>query len=119
VLATVLIQSTAAFGQDYVTPHAVFCGAMQDSVWVSNGNCVDDATAVAADEADGRQRGRVTGTITSVSGHMVTLEQSSSSLVVNDQPALNRRESGKVAVGRSVVAHGYWLSGTFYATSLV
>jgi hypothetical protein len=53
-----------------------------------------------------------------VTGHLVTLQQSTQSLVVNDQPALNRRESGRVAVGRSVVAHGYWLTGTFYATSM-
>jgi hypothetical protein len=112
-------QFAPASGQDYAPPHSSFCGAVQDGVWVSNGNCTDDAsTAVDTDTTDGHLRGRVAGTITSVSGHLVTLQQSSQSLVVNDQPALNRRETGRVAVGRQVVAHGYWLDGTFFATSL-
>jgi len=118
-LTMALATLTPAFGQDYAPPHESFCGAMQDGVWVSNGNCTDDTSApVDTGATDGRIRGRVSGTITSVSGHLVTLQQSSQSLVVNDQPALNRRESGRVAVGRQVVAHGYWLDGTFYATSL-
>lgn len=59
----------------------------------------------------------LSGTITAVSGNQVTLQQSTQSVIVNDQPALNRHATGNVAVGRQVVAMGYWLHGTFYATS--
>lgn len=64
-----------------------------------------------------RVRDSVSGTITKVSGNHVTLQQSVRSIVVNDQPALNNKSTGNVAVGRQVVADGYWLHGTFYATS--
>jgi hypothetical protein len=59
----------------------------------------------------------ISGTITGVSGNQITLQQASGTVVVNDQPALNARSTGNVAVGRAVVANGYWLHGTFYATS--
>ncbi len=58
----------------------------------------------------------LSGTITGVSGNQVTLQQSTRSIVVNDQPALNSKSTGNVAVGRQVVADGYWLHGIFYAT---
>ncbi len=61
----------------------------------------------------------LSGTITGVSGSQVTLQQSTRSIIVNDQPALNTRSTGNVAVGRQVVADGYWLHGVFYATSFV
>jgi hypothetical protein len=38
--------------------------------------------------------------------------------VINDQPALNRQSSGRVAVGRQIVAYGYWRDGNFYATAM-
>ncbi|MDQ2872860.1 MAG: hypothetical protein M3R35_07010 [Candidatus Eremiobacteraeota bacterium] len=74
----------------------------------------------AAATADAAMNGadRVTGTITSVSGHLVTLQQSRGTLVINDQPALDANATGQVAVGRPVVAIGYWRAGTFYATAL-
>jgi hypothetical protein len=66
-----------------------------------------------------RLRGAVRGTITAVSGHLVTIRgEDGNTLVVNDQPALNRRLTGNVAVGRSVIAAGYWQGGTFYATTI-
>ena len=37
-------------------------------------------------------------------------------MVVDDTPALNNQLTGKVAVGRRIVAHGYWDSNNFYAT---
>lgn len=64
-----------------------------------------------------RVRDSVSGTITAVNGSQVTLQQSNGSIVLNDQPALNRRATGNVAVGRTVVANGYWLHGTFYVTN--
>lgn len=86
------------------------CGAWQNDVWVPNGNCTPDT--------DSRRHDSVSGTITSVKGHLVTLQQSARSVVINDQPALDRQQTGKVAVGRQVVAYGYWNSGTFYATAI-
>lgn len=65
-----------------------------------------------------RRMGRVSGTITSVTGHLVTLQQSHGTIVINDQPALNHQATGSVAVGRQVVAQGYWRGGTFYATAI-
>jgi frataxin-like iron-binding protein CyaY len=59
----------------------------------------------------------LSGTITAVSGSTVTLQQSTRSIDVNDQPALNHKMTGNVAVGRQVIANGYWLHGTFYVTS--
>ena len=62
--------------------------------------------------------GRVSGTITIVSGHLVTLQRTRGTLVINDQSALDHKATGNVAVGRQVVAHGYWRAGTFYATTI-
>jgi hypothetical protein len=90
-----------------------YCGSVQNGVWMSNGNCGPASSPRAESVA------RVSGTITSVRGHLVTLQQSERSIVVNDQPALEMRTTGRVAVGRQIEATGYWRTGTFYATSLV
>lgn len=82
------------------------CGTWQSGTWVPSGAC-------GAND----YRSHVAGTVTAVKGHLVTLQQSTQSMVVNDQPALERQDTGKVAVGRQVFAVGYWRSGTFYATS--
>lgn len=34
-------------------------------------------------------------------------------ITINDQPALDNRASGRVAVGRYVTASGYWQNGVF------
>ncbi|MFN2449294.1 MAG: hypothetical protein ABR508_05800 [Candidatus Baltobacteraceae bacterium] len=86
------------------------CGSWQNDVWVDNGTCTAYVTVVRHDS--------LTGTITSVQGHLVTLQQTNRQVVVNDQPALDRQQTGKVAKGRQVVAYGYWLHGTFYATAI-
>jgi hypothetical protein len=90
-----------------------YCGSVQDGVWISNGNC--GPASSPRDESIAR----VSGTITSVRGHLVTLQQSDRAIVVNDQRALEMRTTGRVAVGRQIEATGYWRTGTFYATSLV
>ena len=46
---------------------------------------------------------------------MVTLRHGDNVLIVNDSRALSREDTGKVATGRDIVAHGYWEDGTFYA----
>ena len=86
------------------------CGSWVNDVWVPNGNCAPDTPH--------RRHDTVAGTITSVSGHLVTVQQTGGTLVVNDQPALDRQQTGRVAVGRQVVAYGYWMDGTFYATGI-
>ena len=87
------------------------CGSWVNDVWVPNGSCTTGAY--------GRLRhGHIAGTITQVNGHLVTVQMSGRTMVINDQPALNRRQSGKVANGRQIVAYGFWRDGTFYATAI-
>ena len=125
---------------DVVGPHNPYCGAWQNGTWTPNGNCVEETTttttttttrpadtAPAPAMAPDRDRAmspdhprhfmqHLRGTITSVNGHLVTLSQSTRTLVVNDTPALHREDTGRVAVGRQVVAHGYWEGDVFYVT---
>ena len=89
-----------------------YCGYMQNGTWVATGNCNPVTTNIGPYAA-------VTGTIIFVKGHLVTLQQSDKQLVINDQPALDMQDTGRVAVGRSVEARGYWHGGTFYATQFI
>lgn len=84
------------------------CGVWQGDTWVPNGSCT---TVVYKHQ-------KLAGTITSVKGHLVTIQQTQGTMVIDDSKALNNQMTGKVAVGRQVVAHGYWDNGTFYATML-
>ncbi len=84
------------------------CGAWQGDTWVANGNC---PTVTYRHEV-------VTGTIVSVKGHLVTLQQTKGQVVIDDSAALNNQSSGRVAVGRQIVAHGYWQGDNFYATAI-
>jgi len=85
------------------------CGAWGNGLWKDNGHCPGYSV--------GPHRVRAAGTITSVKGHLVTIQQADRSMVINDQPALNRQETGRVAVGRAIVAYGYMQDGVFYATT--
>lgn len=84
------------------------CGVWQGDTWVPNGNCSADI-----------KHERIAGTITIVKGHLVTVQQTDRTVVIDDSLALNAQQTGRVAVGRQIIAHGYWSSGTFYATILV
>ena len=86
------------------------CGSWVNDDWVPNGNCPPDSDHIRHDH--------LAGTITAVKGHLVTIQQATRTVVFNDQPALDAKQTGKVAVGRQVVAYGYWLDGNFYATAL-
>jgi hypothetical protein len=92
------------------TPSAPYvdtaCGTWQADAWNSNSTCTGDA----------KRHARIEGTITIVKGHLVTVQQSTGTIVIDDTPALNNQFTGKVAVGRSIVAHGYWDANNFYAT---
>ncbi|MFZ0033233.1 MAG: hypothetical protein WAK84_15315 [Candidatus Cybelea sp.] len=84
------------------------CGSWQGDVWTPNGSC---PTTAYKHEV-------VAGTIVFVKGHLVTLQQTSKQVVIDDSAALNNQNSGRVAVGRQIVAHGYWEGGNFYATAI-
>jgi hypothetical protein len=83
------------------------CGNWVNDEWVSNGNCPNEL-----------KHDTVSGTITIVKGHLVTLQQATGTVVIDDQPALDRKQTGKVAVGRVVVAYGYWKDNNFFATGI-
>ena len=83
------------------------CGSWQNDVWTPNGNC---PTAYKHEV--------LTGTIVSVKGHLVTIQQTGKQAVIDDSAALNNQSSGRVAVGRQIVAHGYWQGDNFYATAI-
>jgi hypothetical protein len=84
------------------------CGSWQGDVWTPNGSCGGTAYKHQV----------VTGTIVSVKGHLVTLQQTNGQVVIDDSAALNNESSGRVAVGRQIVAHGYWQGNNFYATAI-
>jgi hypothetical protein len=85
------------------------CGAWNGDTWVPNASCQPDL----------HRHERIEGTITIVKGHLVTVAQSNKSIVIDDTPALANKLTGEVAVGRQIVAHGYWDAGTFYATIIL
>jgi hypothetical protein len=107
ILAVVL--TTVAYAQP--APSAPYvdttCGTWQGDTWTPNGSCTGDSV---------KRHARVEGTITIVKGHLVTVQQSTGTVVIDDTPALNNQFTGKVAVGRRIVAHGYWDGNNFYAT---
>jgi hypothetical protein len=123
-------QTTRTQTGDVVGPHNPYCGAWMNGVFQANGNCVSETTtttttmqpatpsmagpAVAVAPA-GRVNERITGKITIVNKHMITLQHGDSTLIVDDSRALDRANTGHVATGREIVAHGYWEDGTFYA----
>jgi hypothetical protein len=84
------------------------CGSWKDDTWVTNGTCTGEV----------KKHARVEGTITMVKGHLVTIQQTTGTLVIDDTPALDNKFTGKVAVGRRVVAHGYWVGENFYASMM-
>jgi hypothetical protein len=84
------------------------CGTWNGNIWTPNGNCPNTEYKHAV----------VAGTITFVKGHLVTLQQTTGSIVIDDSAALSDQSTGRVAVGRQIVAHGYWRAGNFYATAI-
>jgi hypothetical protein len=101
--------STTQTTTTQTTYHDTTCGTWDVDTWTPSGTCGDPTL---------HRHERVVGTITIVKGHLVTVQQAERVLVVDDTPALSNQLTGKVAVGRRIVAHGYWDNGTFYATLL-
>jgi hypothetical protein len=121
---------------DIVGPHNPYCGAWVDGAFQPNGSCVTETTttttttsqqpaaatvpgaatgAVVIAAPNGRVAERISGKIIAVNGHMVTLQHGDRTLIVNDSRALSREDTGRVATGRDIIAHGYWEDGTFFA----
>jgi hypothetical protein len=102
--------ATAAYAQTSAPAPYVdtACGTWQGDTWTPNGTCTGDV----------KRHARVEGTITIVKGHLVTVQQSTGTVVIDDTPALSNQFTGKVAVGRRIVAHGYWDGNNFYATAI-
>jgi hypothetical protein len=105
LISTLTVAPAVAQTPPYVDSQ---CGTWQGDTWTPNGNCTNNDF----------KHERLAGTIVSVKGHLVTLQQTDKQIVIDDTQALNNQLTGKVAVGRQVVAHGYWANGTFYATLL-
>ena len=103
------IDDNAAMGPNnqYGDP---MCGTWSNGTFTANGHCPGYAV--------GPHRARVAGTITAVKGHLVTVQQATRTVVIDDTPALNRQSTGKVAVGRQIVAYGYWVQQNFFATAI-
>jgi len=61
----------------------------------------------------------IRGTIVGVNGNQVRLMEGFGQFItIDDQPALNNQQTGRVVVGRYVTAYGYYQNGIFYATSM-
>jgi hypothetical protein len=123
-------QTTSTQSGDVVGQHNPYCGAWVNGAFQTNGNCVTEtmttttttqpATAAMAGPAvamPNRVGERVSGKIVIVNKNMITLQHGDQTLIVDDSRALHLDDTGRVATGRDVVAHGYWEAGTFYARS--
>jgi hypothetical protein len=121
-------QTTSTQTGNVVGQYNPYCGAWANGVFNSSGNCVTEtsttttttqpattAGAGPAVAAPNRVSERVSGKIVIVNKNMITLQHGDRTLIVDDSRALNRDDTGHVATGRDVVAHGYWEDGTFYA----
>ncbi|MGA8474427.1 MAG: hypothetical protein WB681_05115 [Candidatus Cybelea sp.] len=83
------------------------CGYWSEGVWV------------ASPCAPHRARAAVSGTIVGINSTMLTVQTGpTQTVVVNDEPALNRMDTGHIYTGRVIVAYGYWDGGEFVATSI-
>ena len=129
---TVTTQTTKTVEQgttDTVGPHNPYCGAWVNDTWTPNGNCVTeitttttttqaaapDTTTAVVSAAPARINERISGKITNVNGNMVTLQHGAATMQIDDSRALDLQDTGKVATGRDIIAHGYWEGGVFYA----
>ena len=86
------------------------------------GNCNRDdgnGNGYGGDGRYGRGNASVSGVITGINGNEVIVHQGLlSALTIDDQPALDNRRTGRVYVGRTITAYGYWRNNVFFATSI-
>lgn len=106
------------------------CGYWSEGVWVStpceqpsyqSSPCGywSQGTWIASPCAPRRQRAAVSGTVVGISNNMLTVQTGpAQTVVVNDEPALNRMDTGRIFTGRVITAYGYWDGGEFIATSI-
>lgn len=125
--APVVAQAASGLG-----PDSPYCGAWVGSVWKPNGNCTVPAasrttnTTIAAETSSATTNGtpnsvqqRVHGMIVGWSDNMLTLQRGKLQLTVNDQPAIDHHATGRIEMGRKVIAEGYWKDGTFFVNEFV
>jgi hypothetical protein len=121
-------QTTSTQTGSVVGQYDPYCGAWVNGAFTPSGNCVTETsttTTTTQPAATGmttpamvtpnRVSERVSGKIVIVNKNMITLQHGDQMLIVNDSRALSRADTGHVATGRDVIAHGYWEDGTFYA----
>jgi hypothetical protein len=121
-------QTTSTQTGNGVGQYNPYCGAWADGAFKPSGNCVTETSTTTtsthpatttmtgpAVAVPNRVSERVSGKIVIVNKNMITLQHGNRTLIVNDSRALSRDDTGHVATGRDVVAHGYWEDGTFYA----
>jgi hypothetical protein len=107
------------------------CGYWSEGTWIStpcqqppsyqNGSCGywSEGTWVATPCAPRPQREAVSGTIVGINNNMLTVQTGPTrTVLVNDQPALNRMTTGRIFTGRVITAYGHWGDGEFIATSI-
>jgi hypothetical protein len=107
------------------------CGYWSDGTWIStpcqqppsyqNNSCGywSEGTWVATPCAPRPQRVAVSGTIVGVDNNMLTVQTGPTrTVLVNDEPALNRMATGRIFTGRVITAYGHWGDGEFIATSI-
>lgn len=83
------------------------CGYWSEGQWVSE-PCQARPHHVA-----------ISGTIVGVSANRLTVQTGPmQTVVVNDEPALNAQNTGRIYTGRMITAYGYWNGGEFVATSI-
>ncbi len=118
---------TSASAQDQPTP----CGYWSEGAWVatdcaqppayqsspcgywSEGEWVPEPCHPRANHS------AISGTIVGVSANRLTVQTGPmQAVVVNDEPALNARDTGRIYAGRLITAYGYWNGGEFVAMSI-
>jgi hypothetical protein len=83
------------------------CGYWSGDMWVST-PCTPR-----------QEHAAVSGTIVGVDSNMLTLQVGpTQTVLVNDGPALNRMDTGRIYAGRVITAYGYWDGDEFVATSI-
>lgn len=88
------------------------CGYWSEGVWVAV-SCAAPPYQPAPAQAE------VSGIIVGIDANMLTVQiNPEQSVVVNDEPALHRMDTGRVYTGRVITAYGYWNGGEFVATSI-
>lgn len=98
--------STACGGPGYRSSQ---CGYWNNGVWVAQ-PCAPPPR---------RRQAALSGTIVGVNNNLLTVQTGpQQTVLVNDQPALNRDDTGRIYTGRIITAYGHWDGGQFVALTI-